>query len=88
MLADDPPVTASVLSLKLEANKVLTKDPAGFDASSLTAVNEAAPVANGASFTAVTVIESVAVTVAPLLSETVYVISGKVPFQLAAGVNV
>ena len=57
VFALDPPVTASVLSLKLLVNKELTVAPEiePLRESSVTAANVALPVATGASFTGVTV---------------------------------
>ena len=64
VLADDPPVTKSIESLKLPAKSVLTGDPAAeFPMSSLTAASVALPLATGASFTAFTVRLTVSVAV-------------------------
>ena len=53
VLAEDPPETVSVLSLKLPLNKLLTVAPEGLAVSSFTATNVALPEATGASLTAV-----------------------------------
>ena len=63
VLAEEPPDTASVVSLKFPPNKVLTVDAVGLAASSRSVVRLALPLATGASFTAVTVIATVSVSV-------------------------
>ena len=54
VLAEDPPATASVESLKLPVKRLVTVAPEGFVLSSLIATRVADPVATGASLTAVT----------------------------------
>ena len=63
LLALEPPVTVSVVSLKLALNRLLTVLAVGVAASSISAARVALPVATGASFTAVTLWESVTVPV-------------------------
>ena len=53
-MADEPPDTVSVASLKLPANSVLIVETVGLAASSRSVVRLALPLATGASFTAVT----------------------------------
>ena len=61
VFADEPPLTPSVASEKVEPNNAETVDPEGDAVSSTTAVNVAAPEATGASFTAVTELDSTTV---------------------------
>ena len=61
LFAFDPPETVSAESLKLLLNSVATVLAVGVTASSASDVSVALPVATGASFTAVTLCESVTV---------------------------
>jgi hypothetical protein len=54
VLAEDPPVTVSVVSLKFPPNKSLTVEVVGLATSSASVASVALPLATGASFTAVT----------------------------------
>ena len=71
VLALDPPGTWSAASPKLAANSAAAVAPSGLLVSSGTAGRVAAPVATGASLTAVTITLTVAGAVPPLPSEMV-----------------